>query len=226
MKKTNKIIWGIVLVIAGILLAVNSLGLADINIFFDGWWTLIIIIPCLIGFFTDGDKTGSLIGLAVGVVLLLCSQNIIDWDLVSKLIVPALVVIVGAKLIFGTFKSNKSNKVMSDVVSSGGNVRTATATFAGQDINYNGETFTGGDYNAIFGGINCDLRSAVIDKDCVIKVTAIFGGIDIFLPPNVNVKVNSNSFFGGISNKSNNGNTNSVTVYIEGTCLFGGVDIK
>ena len=226
MKKTNKIIWGIVLVIAGILLAVNSLGLADINIFFDGWWTLIIIIPCLIGFFTDGDKTGSLIGLAVGVVLLLCSQNIIDWDLVSKLIVPALVVIVGAKMIFGTFKSNKSNKVMDEVVSSGGDVRAVTATFSGQDVRYNGEIFTGAEYNAIFGGIECDLRSAVIDKDCVIKVTAIFGGIDIFLPPNVNVKVNSNSFFGGISNKSNNGNTNSVTVYIEGTCLFGGVDIK
>ncbi len=226
MKKSNKIIWGIVLVIAGILLAVNSLGIANIDIFFDGWWTLIIIIPCLIGFFTDGDKTGSLIGLAVGVVLLLCSQNIIDWDLVSKLIVPVLVVIVGAKLIFGTFKSNKSTKVMDEVVSTGGKVSAVTATFSGQDVHYNGEVFTGAELNAIFGGIECDLRSAVIDKDCVIKVTAIFGGIDIILPPNVNVKVNSNSFFGGISNKSKNGNTNAVTIYIEGTCLFGGVDIK
>ncbi len=227
MKKSKTIIWGIILIIAGILLAVNSLGIADINIFFDGWWTLIIIIPCFIGLFTESDKVGNLIGILIGVFLLFCCQNILSFDLFLKLVFPIVIIAVGAKMIFGSFKSSKSTKVMDEVVSSGGNVRNATATFSGQDVNYSGEIFSGAEYNAIFGGIECDLRGAVIDKDCVIKATAIFGGIDIFLPPNVNVKVNSNSFFGGISNKAHqNSSANTVTIYIEGTCLFGGVDIK
>lgn len=227
MKKSKSILWGIVLVLAGILFALNSLEILDFNIFFDGWWTLIIIIPCLIGIFTDSDKTGNLIGLCVGVFLLFCCQNILSFDLLLKLLFPIIIVIVGCKMIFGTFKSNKSQKVMNEVVSNGGNVRNATATFSGQDLIYGlGEEFTGAELNAIFGGVKCDLRNAVINRDCVIKCSAIFGGIDIFVPQNVNVKVNSTSIFGGVSNKANNSTANTVTIYIEGTCLFGGVDIK
>lgn len=228
MKKSRSILWGIVLILAGVLFALNSLDILNFNIFFDGWWTLIIIIPCFIGVFTDNDKTGNLIGLCVGVFLLFCCQNILSFDLLVKLLLPIIIIIIGCKLIFGSFKSSKSQKLMNDVVSNGGNIRNATATFSGQDVIYNpGEVFTGADFNAIFGGIKCDLRNAVIPNDCVIKTTAIFGGIDVFLPPNVNVKINSNSIFGGMSCKNHtNSSTNTVTVYIEGTCLFGGVDIK
>ncbi len=228
MKKSTSVIWGIILVIAGIIFGGNALGLFDINVFFDGWWTLIIIIPCFIGIFTDSDKTGNIIGLCIGVFLLLCSQELLAFDLLLKLIFPLIVIAIGAKMIFGSFKSSKTKKVMDQVAQQGGTVRTATATFSGQDVIYSlGEVFTGGDFNAIFGGVKCDLRNATIPNDCVIKTTAVFGGIDVFLPQNVNVKTNSTSIFGGMSCKNHsNSSANTVTVYIEGLCLFGGVDIK
>ncbi|MBQ7965607.1 MAG: hypothetical protein IJ331_05930 [Ruminococcus sp.] len=227
MKKSKSILWGIILVLAGVLFALNSLDILDVNIFFDGWWTLILIIPCFIGIFTDSDKTGNLIGLCVGVFLLFCCQNILSFDLLLKLLFPIIIVIVGCKMIFGSFKSGKSQKVMEQVVQSGGSVKNATATFSGQDVIYGlGEEFTGAELNAVFGGVKLDVRNAVITKDCVVKCSAIFGGIDIFVPQNVNVKVNSTSIFGGVSNKANNNSANTVTIYIEGTCLFGGVDIK
>lgn len=53
MKKLNGIVWGIVLVAAGILLGLNAFGITDIDIFFDGWWTLFIIVPCAVGLITD-----------------------------------------------------------------------------------------------------------------------------------------------------------------------------
>ena len=54
-----------------------------------------------------------------------------------------------------------------------------------------------------------------------------FGGIDIYVPYNVNVKVNSNSIFGGVSQKNRRSNDpNAVTVYVNATCMFGGVEIK
>lgn len=227
MKKSKSILWGLVLVLAGILLAANSFDLINFDIFFDGWWTLIIIIPCFIGIFTDSDKTGNLIGFCIGVFLLLCCQKLLSFDLLLKLLFPIIIVIVGCKMIFSSFKSNKSQKVMNEVISNGGQVKKAAATFSGVDVIYNvGEEFTGAELDAVFGGVKCDLRNALITRDCVIKCSAIFGGIDIFVPQNVNVKVNTTSIFGGTSNKANNSSANNVTIYIEGTCLFGGVDIK
>ena len=49
----------------------------------------------------------------------------------------------------------------------------------------------------------------------------------ILLPEDVNLKVNSKSFFGGIDNKKHqNSNDNQYTVYLNGTCIFGGIDVK
>ena len=79
MKKASNLLWGIILVAVGVILAMNALGFASIDIFFDGWWTLFIIVPCAIGLFTDYDKTGHLIGICIGVFLLLCCQDILNF---------------------------------------------------------------------------------------------------------------------------------------------------
>ena len=59
MKKFGNVLWGIVLIIIGLIIGGNVLGITSINIFFDGWWTLFIIIPCFIGLFKDDEKTGN-----------------------------------------------------------------------------------------------------------------------------------------------------------------------
>ena len=71
MKKMSGILWGIAITAVGVILALNAIGLTDINIFFHGWWTLFIIVPSFIGLVTDRNKTGSIIGLCIGVCLLL-----------------------------------------------------------------------------------------------------------------------------------------------------------
>lgn len=227
MKKSNRIIWGVLLILAGGILALKSLNILNINIFFDGWWTLFIIVPSIVGLINERDKTGSIIGLIVGVVLLLCARDILDFDMLWKLVFPAIVIIVGLKLVFGGVFNGKSDKIMAEMKADGTNVVNGFAAFSGQDLNFNNEVFNGAELNAVFGGIKCDLRGAIIEKDCVINASAIFGGIDIFVPDYVNIKVRSNSLFGGVSDKKHtNSPNNTVTLYINGTGLFGGVDIK
>ena len=47
------------------------------------------------------------------------------------------------------------------------------------------------------------------------------------VPDNVNLKVSSNSIFGGVSNKVGHYQSGTLpTIYIKGICLFGGVDTK
>ena len=95
MKKFNSILWGLVLIALGVILGVNALGIAEIDIFFPGWWTLFIIIPCAISLFTDDDKWGDLIGLVVGVCLLLGCQGVVAFNMLWKLFVPAVLVDIG-----------------------------------------------------------------------------------------------------------------------------------
>lgn len=225
MKKAKTALWGCVLILAGIIAALSVLDIIEIDLFFKGWWTLIIIIPCAIGLFTEREKTGNIIGLLIGVVLLLCSRGILSFSLMWKLLLPAIAVIVGIKMIFNSLFS-KADDVMGEVVKNGGDIKNGCATFSESKLNYDGEIFEGAELTAAFGSVKCDLRNAVINKDCAIKVSATFGGIDIFVPDNINVKTNCNAIFGGVSNKTQIRKENTVTVFISGTCMFGGVEIK
>lgn len=227
MKKFKNILWGLVLIILGIIIGGNALGITNINLFFDGWWTLFIIIPCLIGLFKENEKTGNVIGLFIGVALLLACQDIIDFNLIGKLWFPVILVCIGISIIFRDTIGGKVGKEIKKINENKSNQNEYCATFSGQDIKFDGEKFTGADLTAVFGGIECDLRKAIIESDIVINTSSIFGGIDIFVPENVKVKVKSSSIFGGVSDKKkNNLNVETHTIYINATCLFGGVDIK
>ena len=201
MKKLNRVIWGIVLAAVGVLFALNALEITKIDIFFDGWWTLFILIPCFVGLFTEREKTGNIIGILVGVFLLLCSRDILDFSMVWKLLLPAIIFIIGIKMVFGAFFDKKPETMPA--------------------IPENGPVIA----SAIFGGVDCNLKKAVIEKDCCIQATAIFGGIDILVPANVNVVVSSVSIFGGFSNETS-AQPDVPTIYIKGFSMFGGVDIK
>ena len=128
-------------------------------------------------------------------------------------------------MVFKGLFGNKANEIMKKMKTEGKKPKNCCAAFSGNNLNYDGEVFEGAELSAIFGGIKLDLRNAVIEKDCAIQATAIFGGIDIFVSNNVNVKVNSNSIFGGVSNKTKHC-SDVPTVYINGNCMFGGIDIK
>lgn len=222
MKDHKKILFGIVLLLAGVIIALNAFGVTDIDIWFPGWWTLFIIIPCGVGIFTDRDKAGNAVGLAFGVVLLLCAQDILDFGIIWKLVLPAIIIFVAIKMIIGGFRRKENNSAVEITV----DAPSGTAIFGGKDMNFDGQVFDGAELTAIFGGVECDLRGAIIEKDCTIRATSIFGGIDIMVPQGVNVKVESTNVFGGTSDECEKTLDAPVTIYIEAVSIFGGVDIK
>ncbi len=227
MKNLNGVIWGIVLVAVGLIIALNALGIADIDLFFDGWWTLFIIIPCFVGLFSEKEKTGNIIGLLVGVILLLACRDIVDFEAVWKLIVPIILIAIGLSMVFKNIFGRKISDEIKRLNQKKPEGKGFYAVFSGQNINFDGEDFLGADVEAVFGGIKLDLARAQITSDVVINASAVFGGIDIFLPVGVNVKIKSSSLFGGVSDKTARTYSESaVTVYVNATCMFGGVDVK
>lgn len=228
MKKTSNLIWGLLFILIGLFIGLNTLDIVSFNIFFDGWWTLIIIIPCLIGLINKEDKTGDIIGLLIGVALLLNAQGIISFDIIWKLAAPLILVIIGLSIILKGNKDSKTNVVIKKINSNDNEKTSVCSTFSSQNIKLNKEKINNLELNAIFGGIEYDLRNGVIKEDIVINATAIFGGIDIIVPDDVNVKIKSTSIFGGASNKKQlmDDKEKKHTIYINASCVFGGVDIK
>ncbi len=218
--KFGTLVLGILLIAVGVIYAGNVLNIWDIAFFFRGWWTLFIIVPCVVSMFNNGVSTGNLIGTAVGVLLLLNAQRIVPMDIIFKLLVPAILVAIGIKLLFGNNYTRRFKSINSGSSSYG-------AYFGEQRLNYNGLVFNGVDVSSIFGSVTIDLRGAIIQNEAAINVTCIFGGVDILCSENQPIKSGCLSIFGGVSNKNSNVVNDQIpTVYLGGSCIFGGVSIK
>ncbi len=224
-NKISNGIWGLLFIAAGVGFLGNAYDWWDFNLFFRGWWTLFIIVPCAISIIRNGINPGAIIGLGVGVILLLNQQDIFRYVDLWKLLIPLILVAIGLSIIFrGTF--NRYYAEQAKIHSKDG-LPDYSAIFSGNTPDYNNQVFSGCNASAIFGGVELNLRNAIINEDCIINVSAVFGGVDIFVPSNVNVKVSATPIFGGVDNKTVPLNAaNTPTIYINATCAFGGVDVK
>lgn len=257
MKKASGWLWGLVLVALGVILGINALGIAHINIFFSGWWTLFIIVPSLIGLITEKRKGGAFAGLVIGVCLLLACLDIVPFDLMWKLLLPIILVMVGVIVILHSMtdgevadKINHARRKQAeerrktrhiaeaevvteedeDDYDEDGDVEAQAywSTFGDQKIDYDEKEFSGCKLDAVFGGVDLDLRHAKIKDEAIVRASAVFGGIIIYVPEDLNVEIASSSIFGGTSDKRKQSAKAKPkkTLYIDSTCVFGGVEIR
>ena len=223
MDRINRILWGLVFIVLGVIIALNVFNIIDFNIFFRGWWLVFIIVPCFIGLFdnTNESKVGNIIGLVIGLLLLLMCNNLIRFDIIIKLFIPAIFVIIGLYLMLG---SSINSKVKEKINSTNkDNLESIVATFSEKSEKPN--KFNGAKVDAIFGSVYLDLSESSIKNESVIVATGIFGSVNIKVPEDVQVIIKSTPIFGGVSNKSKGKNEKKI-IYIEAYAVFGSVDIK
>ncbi len=222
-QKAKGILWGIAIIAVGILWGLNKSNIIDFTIFFPGWWTLFIIVPSVIGLFKDRDKTASAIFLVIGIFLLINAN--VDLKPIKVLILPTIVVLIGIYIIVKNIKNNKEQPQFEQAIVNP-NYQEYSATFAEQKYVFD-QQFLGGKFSATFGSINIDLSRAYIQPGTLIDARANFGGVEITVPQNIRVVIKSHGFFGGTSDKSNkNLPFDAPTLYVDSSCLFGGVNIK
>ena len=236
MKKTRGIIWGIAVLALGVIFGGNALGIFNIDLFFEGWWTLFIIVPSAIGLITEREKISNLMVLGVGVCLLLASQNVFSWETAGKTILALFFVLLGLTIILKTIFHGKFKKEIEKEIEknskNGEESRSHVAVFSGENISYDKEELKDVKLCAVFGGIDIDLRNAIIKDTAVIKAFALFGGIDIKLPEGVVLKTSSGFVFGGVSDERKNVDKKSTakkktpTIYLDAAGGFGGVEVK
>ena len=211
-KLSTNIIIGILLVVAAIGYIGNVFEVWHFTLFFPGWWTLFIIVPAVIALAANGFRPTYAVLLGIGLLLLITRLGILpSW--LSKLFIPVIILAIGFLIIF----RGKEN----------GSMPLYIAVFSGRTPNYNGKEFTGAICMAFLGGVDLKLKQATIRDGAEIDALAIFGGVDVILPPDVNVEASCIPLFGGLSEPKNRVYDSSFpTVKINAIAIFGGIDVK
>ncbi|MGH8828620.1 MAG: LiaF domain-containing protein, partial [Jiangellaceae bacterium] len=82
---------------------------------------------------------------------------------------------------------------------------------------------------AIFGGVELDLRDARLEShEVAITIKAVFGGVNIVVPDDIQVIVDGSAVFGGFDDSKITGQpgAGAPVVHVGGKAVFGGVSVQ
>ena len=217
---------GLLIILIGVLFLLGNLGRLDIGDVFSTYWPLIIIfigIWHLIGHEFRSAGFGAIL-ILIGGFFMLVNLDIIRGR-VWLYFWPLLIIAAGLWIIFKPrfrlFKEKAPEIKEKDL--------DAFIIFSGIKRRFNTPEFRGGKATALFGGIDLDFAEASLaDNKATIELTAIFGGIEVFVPRDWEVVVDSSSIFGAVEDKHKSAPPaeTKATLFIRATVMFGGIEIK
>jgi predicted membrane protein len=236
------------LVIGGLLLA-KQLG-AGFPAWFFTWPMLLIGIGLFIGVRHGFRGGGWLFPIVIGAIFL--ADRISDDINLRPFLWPIIIIGLGLFFIFKPRRGHCFRNEAQDwqprpalesgtTVNDGPTVTGATAApdsrdfidttsvFGGIKKNVLSKNLQGGEIVNFMGGSEIDLTQSDFTGRIRIETTNVFGGTKLIVPPTWDVQSEVVAVFGGVDDRRNT-NANTIDpnklVVIEGTCLFGGIEIR
>lgn len=229
-KKGTRIksaIFGILVIITGILLVYNNMGMLDPelkSIIFS--WQMLLLALGLVNLFSRSSRLFGLILISVGGFFILPKFFNLP-DNFTQTFWPLLVVIAGLLILFfsiykfkhiGHIQQSKIDDLIDDVL-----------VFSGSERIITSENFKGGKTVNVFGGSSYNLTHCQLAPGInVLEVVCLFGGTKIIVPHDWNIKVEVASILGGFEDKRKFGAENistERTLVIKGVAIFGGGEL-
>lgn len=103
--KRNTPVFGIVILIIGVLVLLNTFDLFEVGFWF--WAALCFIVPCFIGLFSSQHKKFKyLVGIAIGLMMLLYNFDIIKGRMLFPACAAVCLILAGFKAIAGAGSGN------------------------------------------------------------------------------------------------------------------------
>ncbi len=223
----GRIFWGIILVIVGILFLLEQMHQADASYILGHYWPVILIVIGLWIIVTSEfrNSLGGIILVAMGGIFLLINLGIFREDVWSYAW-PLAIVVVGVWILIRprarTSDGGKFPELKGDDID-------AANVFSGQKRTVTTPKFRGGKASVVFGGMELDFTQAGLNEgQATLELTAIFGGIDVWVPKEWKVVVDATPILGGVDDKHRVVPEAEIkgTLYIKAVAIFGGIDIK
>ncbi|MBN2166359.1 MAG: hypothetical protein JW717_08800 [Marinilabiliaceae bacterium] len=226
MKKCNngKYGFGIVLILAGLLLLASNLNWIPVTIeqvLLS--WPMILVAIGLISLFNK-EFTVAIIFLGVGAYFILPRiypgfSFVEIWKFW-----PIILIFFGLGIVFR--RKRFEPKIVKEVTNE--DLLDEVAIFGGRVTKIESKDFKGGRVTCVFGGCELHLENAEMSVEgAILDISAIFGGLKLVVPRDWNVKVEVVSIFGGFSDKRLFAtDLNNKTLVIKGSCVFGGGELS
>jgi predicted membrane protein len=235
-NRSGRVMGGLFVVVVGVLILARKAGV-DLPRWIFSWEMIFIAVGLFIGFRHSFRNMTWLIFILIGSVLLL--DDIFPYADISDFTWPMVIIAIGLIMIFRSGKKNESaswrkrwESRYDSVQNDSEDYIDSTAVFAGMKKNVISKNFKGGEATAVFGGSDINLMQADMDGKIVLELTAVFGGIKLLVPPHWKIQSGDLvAVFGGVEDKRpqvtdpSTVDSNKVLV-LQGTCIFGGIDIK
>jgi predicted membrane protein len=237
-----KFIIGVCLVLVGVVLALDQLGLLYANHLLR-YWPAALIVLGIVMILQRGERHSALRALVLIVVggwLLLNTLGLVSLDL-WEFFVPLILVFFGARIMMHNHGSRwDAPKDLSGMgpptgspptpQGSGEPVHASLFSLLSSSKRRWGKTiFRGAETTAFMGGCELDLRDALMSTGelAVIDVFVIMGGVNIFVPPHWTVSQEVVPLMGGVHDKTRSVPSNPAQhLLVRGTVVMGGVEIS
>jgi predicted membrane protein len=222
---------GVLVIAAGLLLLARNTGFLDPSIsriLFS--WEMLLIAIGVVNIFWRQSLWAGIILIGIGGFFLLVNFYHMPFD-TWQLFLPALIILVGLKMIFGPSRLEKGmfRQPMFNHTVGSEDFFEDIAIFGGGERKVVTPNFKGGKMVAMFGGSKVDLTHSNIapgDRPMV-EVVSIFGGSGLVVPSDWNVKVEVFNIFGGYVDKRISSQVDyNKTLIIKGVTIFGGGEVK
>ncbi len=231
-RSNSGLIPGLILVGVGALFFLNNLHLFYIREWFRYWPAILIafgIVKLVDSTYAGGRVFGGIVA-GFGAIFLARSLGYIDIGM--REIWPLF--LVGLGLLLLVQRTAEWNVKLPDPgssrVTSSGSLK-IDAVFGGSKRVVTSQDFRGGAVDAVFGGVELDLRQAGMTMDsATLEINAVFGGVEVKIPRNWSAVVQGVGVFGGYSDNSFQPEPPEgpgvKRLIVRGAAVFGGVDVK
>lgn len=222
----SRIVFGIILVVFGLMLLLSQMGIYDFGDFVSVFWPMILIIIGLWQWALRRFRAcfWPLALLIAGIFFQALRLRLLDGR--------GFGVMVGLTLIaLGVWLVIRKARPSSDRAVTEADAIDHWVMFGGIEETITSQNFTGGTATVVFGGAEIDLRKAVLaGEDVTLNLTAIFGGVDLKVPEDWQIVVDGTAILGGVEDKTGKGSPESregkPRLRISSVAIFGGVEIS
>lgn len=235
-SQTARILIGVGLILLGVLYFLKEVDIIgeQLNHVIFSLPTVVLVIGIIL-FVNSRRKSLAYLLMALGSVGMIIKSFNLDY---SDFIVPVILLALGFYIIYRHVEKQREAELGGDADSlrnqykSEYDVLEEVSVFGGNKKIINSKNFRGGNITIIFGGSEIFLHDCELsDGENVLDLFVIFGGCDLTVPSNWNVKIDVVSLFGGFSSKRYNYSKSddvdeNKTLVIKGLVLFGGGEMK
>lgn len=223
----RRILVGMALVAIGAVFLVENL--TDWEVPWASWWPVIIIAVGL-GNFRRKSWFSGLIITALGAFFLLGTLDIWDYSIGDVWrFWPVVLILVGARILLARRKKRSphdTHYVRDESVPGEVNV---TSVFGSDSRKVTDRNISGGQVVAVFGSAEINLAHAgLAGGEATLDVTVVFGSVEIRVPENWTVDLQTNNILGGVEDKSSKppSGSSEALLTLTGVCLLGSIEVE